>query len=57
MSRLFNHETLVLHPDCTDLEDFVRSVPELFRRKEGRVIHQGRNELREFEYKGKRLVV
>lgn len=57
MSRFFNHETLVLHPDCTDLGDFVRAVPDLFRRKEGRVIHQGRNELRAFEYKGKQLVV
>lgn len=57
MSQLINHETIVLHPDCTQLETFVRSVPELFRKNEGRVIHQGRNELREFEYEGMRLVV
>lgn len=41
-----NHRTLVLHPDCESLRDFMLSVPERFDRGEGTVIHKGRNELR-----------
>ena len=39
-----NHRTLVLHPDCESLRDFMLSVPERFDRGEGTVIHKGRNE-------------
>ena len=44
-----NHRTLVLHPDCESLRDFMLSVPERFDRGEGTVIHKGRNELRKTE--------
>ena len=44
-----NHRTLVLHPDCESLRDFMLSVPERFDRGEGTVIHKGRNELSENE--------
>ena len=45
-----NHRTLVLHPDCESLRDFMLSVPERFDRGEGTVIHKGRNELRKMKY-------
>ena len=56
MSRL-NHRTLVLHPDCESLRDFMLSVPERFDRGEGTVIHKGRNELRKMKYGEQEFVV
>ena len=54
---VFNHRTVVVHPDCKQWEEFIRSVPERFQKKEGVVIHQGRNELRKISYKGQDFVV
>ena len=55
--RLFHPRTLVIHPDFKNLEEFIVSIPERFQRKEGTVIHQGRNELRKMEYNGKEYVI
>ena len=52
-----NHRTLVLHPDCESLRDFMLSVPERFDRGEGTVIHKGRNELRKMKYGEQEFVV
>ncbi|MDE5678472.1 MAG: hypothetical protein K2G02_06255 [Phocaeicola sp.] len=49
--------TWVIHPDYKELEEFVLSVPERFRRNEGTIIYKGRNELRKMEYNGKEYVV
>ena len=49
---LFNHRTLVLHPDFAGLEDFMISLPLRFERDEGTVIHNGRNQLRRITYQG-----
>lgn len=54
---LFSPRTTVIHPDFSDLEGFVRSVPERFEKGEGRVIHKGRNELRILEHEGRCFVV
>mgnify|MGYP007111450475 FL=1 len=52
-----NHRTLVLHPDCESLRDFMLSVPERFDRGEGTIIHKGRNELRKMKYGEQEFVV
>lgn len=57
MSSIFHPRTLVIHPHYTALKEFIVSLPERFKRGEGTVIHQGRNELRTFEYEGQRYVV
>ena len=49
---LLNHRTLVLHPDYTELADFLQSLPERFARGEGTLIHNGRNQLRRITYQG-----
>lgn len=54
---LFNHRTLVLHPDFAGLEDFMISLPFRFERDEGTVIHNGRNQLRRITYQGVDYVV
>ena len=54
---LFNHQTLVLHPDFARLEPFVRSIPRRFRQEEGELIHNGRNQLRRITYEGTDYVV
>ena len=38
-------------------ESFVNALPVLFRNGEGRIVYQGRNELREIDYKGYTFVV
>lgn len=57
IDRLFHPCTLVVHPDYKDLEEFIASVPERFRKDEGSLIYKGRNELRKMEYNGKEYVV
>lgn len=54
---LFNHQTLVLHPDYDRLHDFLLSLPERFARGEGILIHNGRNQLRRIRYEGTDYVV
>ena len=54
---LFNHQTLVLHPDYDRLHDFMLSLPERFARGEGILIHNGRNQLRRIRYEGTDYVV
>ncbi len=47
----------VLHEKFADLLPFIQSLPSNFEKGEGKVIYKGRNELREFQYKGYDLVV
>ncbi len=54
---LLHPQTLVIHPNYRDLEEFMYSIPERFKRKEGEIIYKGRNELRKMEYNGYSLVV
>lgn len=54
---LFNHCTLVLHPDFRNLESFMRSIPGRFSRNEGTLIHDGRNQLRRITYQGTDYVI
>ena len=46
-----------VNPDCQELTEFVRSVPDRFHRQEGVVIYRGRNELRKITYQGQDFVV
>lgn len=39
------------------MEDFVKSLPNLFESGEGKIIYKGRNELREFYHQGLHLIV
>lgn len=55
--KIRNHSTLVLHPDFTALHDWMLSLPERFRRGEGELIHNGRNQLRELTCKGQIYIV
>ena len=54
---LFNHCTLVLHPDFAELKDFMFSLPERFSQGEGTLIHDGRNQLRRITWQGTDYVV
>ena len=54
---LINHRTVVLHPQFSQLEAFMNSLPERFARGEGEVIYKGRNELRKIQFEGKSYVV
>jgi len=45
-----------VHPDFKELETFISDLPESFDR-EGQCIYKGRNELREFNVNGYKLVV
>lgn len=44
-------------PDYVSLQAWLDTVPDLFRNGEGRLLYQGRNEVRLFEVDGHRLVV
>ena len=57
ISRLFTPMTYQVNPDCQELTEFVRSVPDRFHRQEGVVIYRGRNELRKMTYQGQDFVV
>ena len=54
---LWNHQTLVLQPEFASLRPFMLSLPERFASGEGRLIHDGRNKLREIEFDGRLFVV
>ena len=54
---LWNHQTLLLQPEFASLRPFMLSLPERFARGEGRLIHDGRNKLREIEFEGRLFVV
>ncbi|MDE6779075.1 MAG: glycosyltransferase [Alistipes sp.] len=63
-SRMLNRLYRLLHPRrvfiggrYSALEYFVRTLPAHFRNGDGRAIHLGRNELREFEVAGTEYVV
>ena len=57
ISRLFTPITYQVNPDCQELTEFVRSVPDRFHRQEGVVIYRGRNELRKMTYQEQDFVV
>lgn len=57
ISRLLTPITYQVNPDCQELTEFVRSVPDRFHRQEGVVIYRGRNELRKMTYQGQDFVV
>lgn len=48
---------MVVHPDFVSLASFMCSLPMLFRHREGTLIYQRRNQLRQFEVEGQSLVV
>ena len=52
--NLLHPHTIVLHPDFKKLEDWVLSIPKLFKNREGELIYKGRNELRAFAHQGTR---
>lgn len=54
---ILNHCTLVVHPKYEILRDFLLSIPSRFERGEGKLIHNGRNQLRQIEYQGKNYVI
>ena len=45
-----------INPDFQELSSFVHELPAIFE-TEGTVIYKGRNELKEFDVKGKKLIV
>lgn len=57
MSKKNNYTTLELLPEYADLEEFMVSIPELFRKERGTLIYKGRNTLRKFDYRGISLMV
>lgn len=46
-----------VHERYTHLTSFIKSLPDLFKNGEGKVIYKGRNELREFHVQGIDVVV
>lgn len=57
LSRLLHPHRMVLVPECGGLRYFVRSLPRSFRYGRGRLIHDGRNQLREITFGGRTYVV
>ena len=55
--RFFHPRRVFIHKDFADCTNFIKVLPVYFKNDRGKVIHSGRNELREFHYKGKDLVV
>lgn len=55
-SAIGRPEKVVIHPDYKKLSAFVYALPSLFE-KEGISIYKGRNELKEYEVEGYRIVV
>jgi len=57
-TSLSSHPTIVeLLPGYEKLEGFLLSLPSLFKKGEGQVIHNGRNQLRILAYEGEKYVV
>lgn len=55
--HLSGSRKIFLNDNYADCMDFMRRLPEAFEKKEGKAIHEGRNELREFHYKNHDFVV
>ena len=55
--RLFHPRVVFVNKDFADFTSFIKALPVYFKNNEGRIIHKGRNELREIDYKGKELVI
>lgn len=55
--RIFHPRVVFVNEAYKDLGDFVKALPIHFKNGDGKVIYKGRNELREFNYKGLDLVV
>ena len=53
----FHSYVSCVHKDYLNFSSFIQSLPSRFDQGEGKVIYKGRNELREFHYEGKDLVV
>lgn len=47
----------VIHPDYKKIADYIVSIPSRFQKKEGEMIHDGRNKVMAFEHEGIRMVV
>lgn len=43
---------IVISPDYTTLSDYIKDIPTLFSKNKGKIIFNGRNQLRLFNYKG-----
>ena len=54
---LWKHRTFVLHPDHTDLREWMEQLPEIFAEEAGELIHDGRNQLRKISHGGTVYVV
>lgn len=57
LDRLLHPRRIYINKEYTGLDTFVKTLPALFAADEGRVIHQGRNELREISRQGTAFVV
>lgn len=55
--RLFSSYIMQVHPDFQEFSDFINTIPARMARQEGSLIYQGRNEIREIEYKGVKFVI
>lgn len=54
---IWNHQTIVLSQGYEGLKDFVLSLPERFKKGDGKVIHNMRNQVRCIDYDGAVYVV
>lgn len=57
IDRIFHPRVVFVNEVYADFLSFIKVLPVYFKNSEGRVIYKGRNELREFRYKGMDLVV
>lgn len=55
--RIFHPRTICVDKDFCALFDWVKALPALFKYDKGQVIYKGRNELREMEWCGIKVVV
>ncbi len=55
--RIFHPRVVFVNEVYADFSSFIKVLPVYFKNDEGKVIYKGRNELREFRYKGMDLVV
>lgn len=55
--RLFHPRKVFVNPKYADFEYFVKTLPIHFCNEDGRIVHNGRNVLREFDFNGKTVVV
>ncbi len=55
--HFFHPKRIQLHPDYVDMYDFVQMIPAYFRLGKGKLLYKGRNELREFDVNGTKMIV